>query len=245
MRKVIDLLKIYFLDKVRSPLMVAMSLIWGIGFLLFLFFIFERGGLNFGVSNGFGNQFLASYVVFLPAYISIVAVLNSLLNDDQKGLLKAYRSSRLTKTEYFTSKIAASLMSSFAVSLIVVVLGILMSGISFNLPIVILAVILTVTAHAGIAFIAATLSKDNDGVMMMTQFLMLVFIFGAPVFYPQSILPEPVQVAQQFLPLTHSIELVRASIGGSLTLQILLERVSMLITFSAVLIGAGYRRFKF
>lgn len=245
MRKVIDLLKIYFLNKVRSPLMVAMSLIWGIGFLLFLFFIFEKGGLSFGVSDGFGNQFLASYVVFLPAYISIVAVLNSLLNDKQKGLLKAYRSSRLTKIEYFTSKIAASLMSCLAVSSIIVVLGILISGISFNVPVVALAVILTVTAHAGIAFIAATLSRDNDGVMMMTQFLMLVFIFGAPVFYPQSILPEPVQVAQQFLPLTHSIELVRASIGGSLTLQILLERVSVLVAFSATLIGVGYRRFDF
>lgn len=245
MRKIAELLRIYLLNKVRSPLIVGMSILWGIGFFVFLYFVFESGGLNFGASSNFGSLFAASYVVFLPAYISISAVLNGLMEDSEKGLLKAYRSSRLTKAEYFASKIIAALISSLAISGMIMVLAFYLAGIGLNPAITFLAVTMTVVAHSGIAFLAASLSDDTQAIQMIVQFSMVIFVFGTPVFYPETLLPESIRMLQQLIPLTHSIQIVRAMVQGTLTTGILVKNLATLTGFSILLLGAAYRQFRF
>lgn len=245
MRKVIELLKVYVLDWVRNPMYIAMSLTWGLGFFLFLYFVFETGGLDFGGSRSFGPLFVSSYLVFIPAFISINGTLNGLLQDSEKGVLKAYRASRLTKPEYFASKIVAASISSLVLSSIMLILAFFMAGMSFSYGITLLTVLTTVVAHSGIAFIAASLSRNTEGTQMLSQFFMMLFIVGTPVFYPQTMLPDQLTVVQQLIPLTHSIEIMRAMAQNALTQELLVQKIGILLGFTAVLLGTGYRRFKF
>ncbi|MFB6204533.1 MAG: ABC transporter permease [Candidatus Nanohaloarchaea archaeon] len=245
MRKIAELLRIYFLDKIRRPMMVAMSLLFGLGFFVFLYLVFRTGGLSFGSRESFGPMFAASYLVFIPAYIAVYGVLNGLLEDSEKGVLKAYRGSRLTKAEYFTAKITTALISSAFIAAGTLVMTYLFTGVLLNPALVSLAVLMTVVSHSGIAFIAASRATDRQESQMAMQLFAIVLIFGTPVFYPETLLPESVRTLQQLMPLTHSIDLVRAIIQESVTAGLVIKKTGILAVFSAVLLGAGYREFQF
>lgn len=245
MKKILELLKIYFLDRIRRPLMVAVSLVFGLGFFVFLYFVFETGGLDFGGSENFGALFAASYLVFLPAYIAIYGVMYGLMEDREKGMLKAYRSSRLTKTEYFAAKISAASISSLVVSGIALGMIYGFTGLELNAGLVLLAVLMTVLSHAGIAFIATALSGERQESQMVMQLFVIVLIFGTPVFYPETLLPESVRMLQNAIPLTHSIELVRGMAQGTASPGFIIEKFGVLSAFSAVLMGIAYRVFRF
>ncbi|MFB6213053.1 MAG: ABC transporter permease [Candidatus Nanohaloarchaea archaeon] len=244
MRKVAELLKIYFMNKLRRPLTVAMSLLWALAFFVFLYFVFETGGLSFG-KEGFSNSFVASYLVFVPAYIGVFGVLHGVLEDSDSGLLKAYRGTRMEKYEYFTAKIAASSVSGLAVAALILGLASYLSPVTVSLPLAFMAVLATVVAHSGIALVTASLSKDTQESRMVVQTFVIVLIAGTPVFYPETLLPGSVRILQQLIPLTHSIELSRALVQQQATAGFIIEKTAVLVGFSAVLIGAAYRRFDF
>ncbi|MFB6147675.1 MAG: ABC transporter permease, partial [Candidatus Nanohaloarchaea archaeon] len=188
MRRIAELLKMYVLDKLRSPVIVAISLLWAFAFFVFLYFVFERGGLSFG-GGEFGPKFIASYLVLIPAYISIFGTLGGIIGDREKGVLKAYRSSRLTKTEYFTARILVSLLSSLVIVLMLLGLSMVLAGLSLSLLLLVPLVVMTVISHAGIAFVTASLSEDSSESRMVAQTFMLALIAGTPVFYPAGMLP--------------------------------------------------------
>lgn len=244
MRKIAELLKIYFLDKLRRPVMVAMTLLWALAFFVFLFYVFEFGGLNFG-SGEFDKMFIASYLVFIPAYIGIFGVSQALLQDREKGLLKAYRSSRLSKVEYFGAKILAAVISGLAVSALIGGVSFILSPINVNPGVLVLLVALTVTSHAGISFLLTSKVGSSEEHQMVFQLIMIVLIAGTPIFYPQSVVPEPLQIIQQVFPLTHSVELVRAMATGSMTFNLIFQKLGILTAFSAALLGIAYRIYPF
>jgi ABC-2 type transport system permease protein len=244
MRKIAELLKIYFLDKIRRPVMVAMTLLWGVAFFIFLFFVFEFGGLNFGSGN-FDKMFIASYLVFIPAYVGIFGVSQALIQDKEKGLLKAYRSSRLSRAEYFGAKILAATISGLAISLLIAGISFVLSPININFGLLIALAALTVASHAGISLLLTSKIGGSEEHMMVFQLVMILLIAGTPIFYPQSIVPEPLQMIQQLFPLTHSVEMARSMATETVTFQVAAQKLGILSAFSAVLIGAAYRLYPF
>jgi ABC-type polysaccharide/polyol phosphate export permease len=81
--------------------------------------------------------------------------------------------------------------------------------------------------------------------MMVFQLVMILLIAGTPIFYPQSLVPEPLQAVQQLFPLTHSVELVRKMAKETVTFQLAAQKLGILSAFSAALLGAAYRLYPF
>lgn len=241
MRKIAELLKVYFKDQIRNPVTVGMSILWVLSFFVFLLFVFEHGGLSFGVEQGFNRLFIASYLVFIPAYIGIFGVSNAVIQDKEKGLLKAYRSSRLSEAEYFSAKLIAASISGLLASGVVLVASFLISPIEINFMVIVIAIVLTTISHGAISLLLTSKVNDSENHNIVFQFLMILLIVGTPVFYPSSVVPDPLNLVQQFFPLTHSVELVRAMATGSLSLSLILQKTGILTGFSVLLLGIAYR----
>lgn len=103
------------------------------------------------------------------------------------------------------------LFFSFAVWTIVTIFGVIPFGLSVFAPLV--GLLTGMMFGALSLFISSFVTSINQFNFYMTGFLSPMFFFSGVVF-PLSNLPESVQVIAEFMPLTHSVRLVRAICSG-------------------------------
>jgi len=234
MRKIIELLKSYLLDTLRTPIQVVYGLIMVLG-------VFGLTGFLLG--QGTTAEIVASYSVFIASYAAISAVAYSITGEKEKGLYRMYRSSKLTKKEYVIEKVLmASLPLAF--SALIIAVGILTTPIQLSILIV-PVLILSVLAHSGLGLIAAAYFDNHSEMQKVVTIFLFAMIFLAPVFYTPGMLPETVQLIQKAVPLTYGVEAMRTLMvegGGLAEIQ---RPLVLLTTLAVASFALGYRKLDF
>jgi ABC-2 type transport system permease protein len=108
-----------------------------------------------------------------------------------------------------------------------------------NIPMTLLALLLSVIAFNGLGLLAASVViviKQGNPVSLLVG---MASVLLAGVFYPLSVLPGWLQALGQLLPLTHSLELVRRAALGGEGIATLWGPLLALLGLSIVLIPAG------
>lgn len=234
MKKIIELLKADLLDILRRPanLFFAVLMVLGVLFLT-----------GFVLNTGTTADIIASYAVFISAYIGFIMTSMAILMDRDKGLYRMYRSSKLSKSEYVSSKIAYTGLSLILSSLIIAI-GFFTSEIFLNwliLPVI----ILTVLAHVGIGLLIPAFVETTQEAQRIVQVLFFGMIFLSPVFYTSENLPQIVQMLQNIVPLTHGVEAMRIVMVDGYGIELVWKQLTVLTALTAATFTVGYRRLEF
>lgn len=124
-----------------------------------------------------------------------------------------------------------SLLSGTAILIVIAALGLVKSPLALAvLPVLFLVGL----AFAAMGLIMTTLAPSYDFFMYYFTLLITPMTLLSGVFFPLAQLPEPLQQAAQFLPLTHAVQLVRPLLAGETPPHSLLHvGVLLVITFVA------------
>ena len=119
-----------------------------------------------------------------------------------------------------------SFLSGMAVLLVAWMLGVVHSaGALWVIPIV----FLTGLAFASLGLVMTALSPSYDFFMYYFTLVITPMMLLSGVFFPVAQLPGPLQVATQFLPLTHAVELVRPLMSGAVPSNIALHIAALAV----------------
>ena len=234
MKKIIELLKSDLLDILRRPANMFFAVIMVLG-VLFL--------TGFVLNTGTTADIIASYAVFISAYTGFIMTSMAILTDRDRGLYRMYRSSKLSKPEYISSKISYTTLSLLLSGLIIAI-GFFTSEIFLNwliLPII----ILTVLAHVGMGLLIPAFVETTQEAQRIVQVLFFTMIFLSPVFYTSEGLPQILQMVQQFIPLTHGVEAMRTVMVDGNSLQQVWQQLTVLTTLTIATMSVGYRKLEF
>lgn len=234
MKKIIELLKSDLLDILRRPANMFFAVIMVLG-VLFL--------TGFVLNTGTTADIIASYAVFISAYTGFIMTSMAVLTDRDKGLYRMYRSSKLSKLEYISSKISYTTLS-LLLSGLVIAIGFFTSEIFLNwliLPII----ILTVLAHVGMGLLIPAFVETTQEAQRIIQVLFFTMIFLSPVFYTSEGLPQILQIVQQFIPLTHGVEAMRTVMVEGNGIQQVWQQLTVLTALTVATMSVGYRKLEF
>lgn len=241
--KILELVKAYLRDRFRRPVMVGVQLLWSLSALVFIIIAFGGQSLQFGGSAFQSSRLLVpGYLGLVLAYAFTFSIASSIIEDKANGLYRMMRSTRLSKRDYILSKLSTSLIAGAVMSLAVLLLGILMTDVKLLvLPILVVAV-LTILAHSGLGIIIGDLLENQSQAQYLMPIVMLVLVFGSPVFYTPEMLPEIVRPLQSIIPLTHSVEAFREIMVQGKDLATIGTELFVLSGFTLISNLIGYAR---
>ena len=153
-----------------------------------------------------------------------------------------YLSAPISLRTVLLGKTISGFIYGLAVSSIPIIIGLIFfqSAIT-NLVALILGMILSSFCFAAMGLMFASIPGQHPGqVMMPMNFVRIPLLFISGVFIPISELPEWGQFLSGFSPLTHTIELVKAGLGGENIFGPFLN-VAGLIFYLAVFLFVGIR----
>ena len=104
-----------------------------------------------------------------------------------------------------------------------------------QIPYTILILLLSIIAFSSMGVLSASfvlMYKRGDPVAVIYSALSYLF---SGVYFPVSLLPEPLQILSKILPMTHSLEGIRKSLLTEITLNDLLPEIISLLVFSLLL----------
>ena len=113
------------------------------------------------------------------------------------------------------------------------------SSVHFSLQILLLPVMILVTAFFGLGcgLIMSVLTAKYRDLDNITQFLLRLFMFAAPVVYPASLIPQKYKLLFWLNPLTPVIEIFRSSFFKSAPLPLPYLFLSLITTFFILITG--------
>ncbi|MBY6293992.1 hypothetical protein GLU60_01230 [Nanohaloarchaea archaeon H01] len=234
MKKVIELLKAYLLDLLRTPIEIFYGLLLTLGFLVLTAFILNQGAKA---------EIIASYSVFVVSYAAISAVAYSITMEKENGLYRMYKSSKLSKTEYVAEKVVMALLPIFF-SLIVVVIGYVASNIVIS-ALIFPILLISALAHAGIGLIFGSFFETHSEMQKAITLFLFGMFFLAPVFYSPESLPDFVLTLQRAIPLTYGIEAMRSVMVDGSGISGIWSEIFLLSILSIGSFLIGYRRLEF
>jgi len=223
-------------------------------FILQLFGIFISVLTFFFLSRLLGDigvQYLKPYGGNYFAFVLIGVAFFSYLNVSIKGLANVIREGQMlgtleailvTPTSIPTVIFSSSLYSFFWATFKVAVyllLGALCFNVNLdqaNLTATLMILFLTIISFSGLGIVSASfimVLKRGDPIGWL--FTSVSGLIGG-LYYPTSVLPEWLQTAAQFLPVTHSLEGMRLALLKGYTVSQLAPTVLILCGFSAVIL---------
>jgi lipooligosaccharide transport system permease protein len=123
-----------------------------------------------------------------------------------------------------------SLFSGTAILIVIALLGLAHSPLALAVLPVIFLVGLTFGA---LGLIMTALAPSYDFFMYYFTLLITPMTLLSGVFFPLSQLPAPLQIAPQFLPLTHAVSLVRPLLVGEIPVNAMLH-IGVLVTITLI-----------
>lgn len=139
-------------------------------------------------------------------------------------------------------KTLAGFIYGIGISVIPIAIGAVFFGSQITDPLALVAgMVLSAFGFAAMGIMFASLPGQGPGqIMMPLNFVRIPLLFISGVFIPVKDLPYWGQTASMFSPLTHTIELVRAGLGGENFFGPLIN-VSVLTIYFAVFVFVGIR----
>jgi ABC-2 type transport system permease protein len=215
-------------------LLIAFIIVFPLGFLFFLGEI---------VTASERAQVLVGSVMMEMALLNINVVAQGIGQDKETHLYDLWVSLPMSPVVYVASIAISFLPFSLASAALTLAVGALWFGLApASLVAVVAGLMLVWGSTLGIGFLLAVYGSSPRQINTNAQFVGIIMTFFAPVFYPVSILPLPLQYVAYAWPLTWGSMLLRGILEGTSTGLVLSGAV--LAGFAAlwiVLIGVGLR----
>ncbi len=234
MKKIIELLKADILDTLRRPANIFFTLVMTIGILLVTGFV---------LNSGTTADIIASYSVFLAAYIGFIMTSMAILTDKDTGLYRMYRSSKLSKKDYITAKMAYSSLG-LVLSLLIILIGYYTTEL-FLTPLITVILCLSLISHLGIGLLIPMFVETAEEAQRVVSIIFFAMVFISPVFYAGDVGPPILNSIQQLIPLTYGIEAMRSVIVEGNGLSTVYRQLSILLGLTALSFSVGYRKLEF
>ncbi len=143
-----------------------------------------------------------------------------------------YAALPLSKGAFIAALTTRGMLLSLPATLLIGFLAVAFFQVQFT-GLSVLVLFLSAYAMAGFGAVIGFYSPTAQVASLLTQILQTVIIFFAPVYYPPSVLPEPLRLLAYLWPTTHSALALKGSLGGELHPSTLVS-ISVLVLFCLV-----------
>ncbi len=177
-------------------------------------------------------------VLFGTTSIEAVAV----VLEKQTGTFERLLVAPVSLSTILLGKILAGLLFGSALGIAIFVPLALALGIAItSLPMALLAIALSSLSSSALGVLASAHAKWVPEAQMLANFLRFPMTFLSGAFIPLELMPPQLQFIARLLPLTYSVEALRISSGGPMTMTtFLLDMVALALYSLAFLTIAGY-----
>jgi ABC-2 type transport system permease protein len=223
----------------------------GFGFRVFaglmgvpIFFFVARAVRGVEAVEGFGGYFAFVIVgLAMTAYMSvgIGTFVGSLRRAQATGALELMV---LTRTRFslvlFFSSFPGYLLALVSLAGFVAMGALLgMDLTRANIPVAVASLVLATAAFVALGLLAASVIFVTTGGNPVSWVIRAVSVVLAGVFYPVTVLPGPLRVVAEAIPLTHAVELLRRSLLAGDGVAELRHEMLALLVITAVLVPLG------
>jgi ABC-2 type transport system permease protein len=126
-------------------------------------------------------------------------------------------------------KMLGGMIFGLTVTAVVLVIAFVTLGVSrVNWPLLALTLLFSAAAFAALGAFVSVTAKEVFEAQTLANFIRFPMIFLSGVFVPVASLPEALQVVALMLPLTYTVEALRAALGQSTSSQPVLDLAALL-----------------
>jgi ABC-2 type transport system permease protein len=232
----------------RQPAWIAISLIQPVVWLLLYGALFRK----IVEIPGFGAD---SYIDFLTPGIVVMTCLFSagwsgmgLIDDLDRGVVDRFLVSPASRGSLIAGRLIQGAMVGVIQALIIIVLGLLVGatypgGIAGLTALTVCAVLLG-TAIGALSNGVALLSRREETMIAVSNFVLLPLTFLSSVFMAQALMPQWMQDVAQYNPVNWAVQAGRAALAANGDWSIVFSRMGYLAIFTVVCTWLATRAFR-
>ena len=207
---------------------------WGILFPIVL-------ALSFSLRNPEGLRELAPGLIAMTALFGTTSMEAIVITFEKRvGALERLQLAPITDVSIIIGKVLGGTIFGLIISLVMTMLVTLFLGAAItDLPVFTLTLLLTLVVHSALGALVAVSVKEVFEAQTLSNYFRFPMIFLCGIFMPLEKMPIALQYLARTLPLTYSVETLRASMSGHLgnsTLNILILSIySVFLLVSSVM----------
>jgi ABC-2 type transport system permease protein len=232
----------------RQPAWIAISLIQPVVWLLLYGALFRK----IVEIPGFGAD---SYIDFLTPGVVVMTCLFSagwsgmgLIDDLDRGVVDRFLVSPASRGSLIAGRLIQGAMVGVIQALIIIVLGLLVGatypgGLAGLSALTVCAVLLG-TAIGALSNGVALLSRREETMIAVSNFVLLPLTFLSSVFMAQALMPQWMQDVAQYNPVNWAVQAGRAALAANGDWSIVFSRMGYLVIFTVVCTWLATRAFR-
>ena len=232
----------------RQPAWIAISLIQPVVWLLLYGALFRK----IVEIPGFGAD---SYIDFLTPGVVVMTCLFSagwsgmgLIDDLDRGVVDRFLVSPASRGSLIAGRLIQGAMVGVIQALIIIVLGLLVGatypgGLAGLSALTVCAVLLG-TAIGALSNGVALLSRREETMIAVSNFVLLPLTFLSSVFMAQALMPQWMQDVAQYNPVNWAVQAGRAALAANGDWSIVFSRMGYLAIFTVVCTWLATRAFR-
>jgi ABC-2 type transport system permease protein len=232
----------------RQPAWIAISLIQPVVWLLLYGALFRK----IVEIPGFGAD---SYIDFLTPGIVVMTCLFSagwsgmgLIDDLDRGVVDRFLVSPASRGSLIAGRLIQGAMVGVIQALIIIVLGLVVGaaypgGIAGLTALTVCAVLLG-TAIGALSNGVALLSRREETMIAVSNFVLLPLTFLSSVFMAQALMPQWMQDVAQYNPVNWAVQAGREALAANGDWSIVFSRMGYLVVFTVVCTWLATRAFR-
>jgi len=184
---------------------------WGILFPIVL-------ALSFSLRNPEGLRELAPGLIAMTALFGTTSMEAIVITFEKRvGALERLQLAPITDVSIIIGKVLGGTVFGLIISLVMTVLVTMFLGAAItNLPVFTLTLLLTLVVHSALGALVAVSVKEVFEAQTLSNYFRFPMIFLCGIFLPLEKMPIALQYLARTLPLTYSVETLRASMSGHL-----------------------------
>jgi ABC-2 type transport system permease protein len=238
----------HFRNLVRQPVWIFISLVQPVVWLLLYGALFRR----IVEIPGFGAD---SYIDFLTPGIVVMTCLFSagwsgmgLIDDIDRGVVDRFLVSPASRGSLIAGRLIQGAIVGVIQSVIIIVLGLVVGatypgGIA-GLAALTAGAVLLGTAIGALSNGIALLSRREETMIAVSNFVLLPMTFLSSVFMAQALMPEWMQTVAQYNPVNWAVEAGREALAADGDWAVVLSRLGYLLVFTVVSTWLATRAFR-
>ncbi len=232
----------------RQPAWIAISLIQPVVWLLLYGALFRK----IVEIPGFGAS---SYIDFLTPGIVVMTCLFSagwsgmgLIDDIDRGVIDRFLVSPASRGSLIAGRLIQGAMVGVIQAAIIIVLGLIVGatypGGVAGLVMLTLCAVLLGTAIGALSNAVALLSRREETMIAVSNFVLLPLVFLSSVFMAQALMPGWMQSVAKYNPVNWAVQAGRQALAAHGDWSIVLSRTGYLVIFTVVCTWLATRAFR-
>jgi ABC-2 type transport system permease protein len=238
----------HFRNLVRQPVWIFISLVQPVVWLLLYGALFRR----IIEIPGFGSN---SYIDFLTPGIVVMTCLFSagwsgmgLIDDIDRGVVDRFLVSPASRGSLISGRLVQGAIVGVIQSVIIILLGLIVgatyAGGILGLAALTLGAVLLGTAIGALSNGIALLSRREETMIAVSNFVLLPLTFLSSIFMAQALMPQWMQDVAQYNPVNWAVQAGRAALVANPDWGIVLSRLGWLAVFTVVCTWLATRAFR-